>query len=36
MIRAGELMGITVLDHVIIAENRFHSMKDQKDLQGSV
>jgi DNA repair protein RadC len=36
MIRAGELMGITVLDHVIIAENRFHSMKDRDDLKGSV
>jgi DNA repair protein RadC len=28
MVRAGELMGITVLDHVIIAESRFYSMKD--------
>jgi DNA repair protein RadC len=36
MIRAGELMGIAVLDHVIVAENRFHSMKDRDDLKGSV
>ena len=36
MIRAGELMGITVLDHVIVAENRFHSMKDRDDLKGAV
>jgi DNA repair protein RadC len=28
MVRAGDLMGITVLDHVIIAESRFYSMKD--------
>jgi DNA repair protein RadC len=29
---AGDLMGITVLDHVIIAEARFHSMREQQDL----
>ena len=30
--RAGDLMGIRVLDHVIVAESRFHSMREQKDL----
>jgi DNA repair protein RadC len=33
LIRAGEMMGIDVLDHVIIAENRFHSMRDAGDLK---
>lgn len=32
MIRAGELMGISVLDHVIIAEHRFCSLKENRDL----
>jgi DNA repair protein RadC len=32
LIRAGEMMGIEVLDHVIIAENRFHSMRDAGDV----
>jgi DNA repair protein RadC len=32
LIRAGETMGIDVLDHVIIAEHRFHSMRDSGDL----
>jgi DNA repair protein RadC len=32
LIRAGEMMGIDVLDHVIIAENRFHSLRDAGDL----
>jgi DNA repair protein RadC len=32
LIHAGEMMGIDVLDHVIIAENRFHSMRDAGDL----
>ena len=34
LIKAGDLMGITVLDHVIIAENRFYSLKDRGDLLG--
>jgi len=33
MIRAGDLMGITVLDHVVVAENRFHSMREIGDLK---
>jgi DNA repair protein RadC len=33
LIRAGEMMGIDVLDHVIIAEDRFHSMRDAGDLK---
>jgi len=32
LIRAGEMMGIDVLDHVIIAEDRFHSLRDAGDL----
>src|SRR5258708_25126482 len=32
LILAGDLMGITVLDHVIVAENRFCSLKDRGDL----
>ena len=32
LIRAGEMMGIEVLDHVIIAENGFHSLRDAGDL----
>jgi DNA repair protein RadC len=32
LIRAGEMMGIDVLDHVIIAERRFHSLRDAGDL----
>jgi DNA repair protein RadC len=31
LVSAGELMGISVLDHVIVAEQRFHSMHDEKD-----
>ena len=34
LIKAGDLMGITVLDHVIIAESRFYSLKDRGDLLG--
>jgi DNA repair protein RadC len=34
MVRAGELMGISVLDHVIVAENRFCSLKEHGDLLG--
>ena len=36
MVRAGELMGISVLDHVIVAENRFFSLKERGDLLGCV
>ena len=32
IVRAGELMGITVLDHVIVAESRFHSLRESNDL----
>jgi DNA repair protein RadC len=32
LVQAGDLMGITVLDHVIIAESRFCSLKDRGDL----
>jgi DNA repair protein RadC len=31
LVRAGDLMGIHVLDHVIVAEGRYHSMREQKD-----
>lgn len=31
MMQAGDLMGITVLDHVIISESRFCSLKDHGD-----
>jgi DNA repair protein RadC len=36
MVRAGDLMGIPVLDHVIIAENRFCSLKERGDLIGAL
>jgi DNA repair protein RadC len=32
LVRAGELMGISVIDHVIVAESRYHSMREQKNL----
>jgi len=32
LVQAGDLMGIHVLDHVIVAESRYHSMREQKDL----
>jgi DNA repair protein RadC len=32
IVRAGELMGINVLDHVIVAESRFHSLRESNDL----
>jgi len=32
LVRAGELMGIYVIDHVIVAESRYHSMREQKNL----
>ena len=34
MVKAGELMGITVIDHIIVAENRFHSLRERGDLAG--
>jgi DNA repair protein RadC len=33
LIRAGDVMGIDVLDHVILAENRFHSLREAGDLK---
>jgi DNA repair protein RadC len=33
MIRAGDLMGITVLDHVIVAESRYASLRERGDLR---
>jgi DNA repair protein RadC len=32
LVRAGELMGIAVLDHVILAETRYCSLRDAKKL----
>lgn len=32
MMRAGELMGITVLDHIIVTENRFASLRERGSL----
>jgi DNA repair protein RadC len=32
LVRAGELMGITVLDHVILAETRYCSLRDANQL----
>src|SRR4051812_46004189 len=32
LVRAGELMGITVIDHIIVAENRFHSLRERGNL----
>jgi DNA repair protein RadC len=32
MMRAGELMGIAVLDHIIVAETRYHSLREQGNL----
>jgi DNA repair protein RadC len=32
LVRAGDLMGIIVLDHVIIAESRFYSLRDRGHL----
>lgn len=34
LIRAGDLMGITVLDHIVVAENRFVSLRERGDLAG--
>ncbi|HET7616921.1 MAG TPA: DNA repair protein RadC [Vicinamibacterales bacterium] len=36
LVRAGELMGIHVLDHVILAETRFCSLRDLGKLEGTV
>jgi DNA repair protein RadC len=33
LVRAGELMGIGVLDHIIVAENSFVSLRDRGDLK---
>ena len=33
LVRAGDLMGITVLDHVIVAENRYASLRERGDLR---
>ena len=33
LIHAGEVMGIDVIDHVIVAENRFHSLREAGDLK---
>jgi DNA repair protein RadC len=35
LVSAGQLMGITVLDHVIVAENRFASLQERRDLISS-
>jgi len=32
LMQAGELMGIYVIDHVIVAESRYHSMRERKNL----
>jgi len=32
LIKAGEIMGIALLDHVVIADQRFHSMRESGDL----
>jgi DNA repair protein RadC len=34
LIRAGDLMGIVVLDHVIVAENSYASLRERGDLNG--
>jgi DNA repair protein RadC len=33
LVRAGELMGISVIDHVIISESRFHSLREDEKLK---
>ena len=32
IVRAGELMGITVIDHIIVAENGYHSLRERGNL----
>ncbi|MGH9411870.1 MAG: JAB domain-containing protein, partial [Vicinamibacterales bacterium] len=32
LIRAGEMLGITLVDHIILAENRFYSLRAEGDL----
>lgn len=32
LVRAGELLGITLVDHIILAENRFYSLRAEGDL----
>ncbi|HYT66188.1 MAG TPA: DNA repair protein RadC [Vicinamibacterales bacterium] len=34
LVRAGDLMGIAVLDHIIVAENAFASLRERGDLNG--
>jgi len=34
LVRAGDLMGIAVLDHVIVAEHGFASLRERGDLNG--
>ena len=34
LVRAGDLMGMAVLDHVIVAENGFASLRERGDLNG--
>ena len=36
LIQAGEIMGIAVLDHIVVAENRFHSLRESGDLKEAV
>ena len=33
LVRAGDLMGNTVLDHIIVAENRYASLRERGDLR---
>jgi DNA repair protein RadC len=33
LVRAGDLMGIAVLDHVIVAESRFCSLRERGELR---
>jgi DNA repair protein RadC len=33
LVRAGDLMGISVIDHVIISESRFHSFREDEKLK---
>jgi DNA repair protein RadC len=34
LVRAGDLMGMPLLDHVIVAENGFASLRERGDLNG--
>jgi DNA repair protein RadC len=33
LIKAGEIMGIAVLDHIVLAERGFHSLRECGDLR---